>query len=236
MQHPKKNEIKPHLSRYWKIPPEHDAEFVARMEDILDVYERPYDPKRPVVCVDESFKQLVGEVRAPIPMSPGQSVRIDDEYERKGIAEIFMAVEPLAGKRRVEVTATRTRKDWAEFIRHLVQEDYADAEKIILVQDNLNIHSTASLYEAFPAAEARRIAERLELHYTPKHGSWLNIAEIELSVYKRLCIPGRIDSIERMQEMTRIWNHGRNTRQTKVDWQFRTADARVKLRRLYPSL
>ena len=164
MQHPKKNEIKPHLSRYWKIPPEHDAEFVARMEDILDVYERPCDSKRPVVCVDESFKQLVGEVRAPIPMSPGQSVRIDDEYERKGIAEIFMAVEPLAGKRRVEVTATRTRRDWAEFIRRLVDEDYADAEKIILVQDNLNIHSTASLYEAFPAAEARRIAAGTALH------------------------------------------------------------------------
>ena len=136
----------------------------------------------------------------------------------------------------MEVTATRTRRDWAEFIRRLVDEDYAGAEKIILVQDNLNIHSTASLYEAFPAEEARRIAERLELHYTPKHGSWLNIAEIELSVYKRQCIPGRIDSIERMQEMTRIWNEDRNTRQAKVDWQFRTADARVKLRRLYPSL
>ena len=236
MQHVKKNEIKPHLSRYWKIPPEQDAAFVACMEDILDAYELPYDPACPVVCMDESLKQLVGEVRPPIPVSPGQSQRIDDEYVRLGTAEIFLAVEPLAGKRFVEVTETRKRTDWAHFVRELVDVHYPGAEKLRLVLDNLNIHSTASLYEAFPPEEARRIAGKLELHYTPKHGSWLNIAEIELSAYKRQCIPGRIATIERMCEMTRAWNEDRNTCQTKVDWQFRTADARIKLKRLYPKL
>ncbi len=206
------------------------------MEDLLTVYELPYDPEFPVVCLDESFKQLVGEVRPAIPMSPGQSLRMDDEYVRKGIGEIFMAVEPLGGKRFVEVTERRTRADWAHFVRDLVDVHYPGAKKIRLVEDNLNIHSVASLYEAFPPAEARRLAEKLELHFTPKHGSWLNIAEIELSAYKRQCIAGRIDSIERMREMTRAWNEDRNTRQTKVDWQFTVDKARIKLKRLYPNL
>ena len=206
------------------------------MEDILTVYEMPYDPEVPVVCLDESFKQLVGELRPPIPMSPGQSLRMDDEYVRKGIGEIFMAVEPLGGKRFVEVTERRTRGDWAHFVRNLVDVHYPRAKKIRLVEDNLNIHSLASLYEAFPPAEARRIAEKLELHFTPKHGSWLNIAEIELSAYKRQCVAGRIDSVDRMREMTRAWNENRNTRQCKVDWQFTVDKARIKLKRLYPNL
>ena len=206
------------------------------MEDILTVYELHYDPEVPVVCLDESFKQLVGEVRPPIPMSPGQSLRMDDEYVRKGIGEIFMAAEPLGGKRFVEVTERRTRVDWAHFVRNLVDVHYPHAKKIRLVEDNLNIHSLASLYGAFPPAEARRIAEKLELHFTPKHGSWLNIAEIELSAYKRQCVAGRIDSVQRMREMTRAWNENRNTRQSKVDWQFTVDKARIKLKRLYPNL
>ena len=206
------------------------------MEDILTVYEMPYDPEVPVVCLDESFKQLVGELRPPIPMSPGQSLRMDDEYVRKGIGEIFMAVEPLGGKRFVEVTERRTRGDWAHFVRNLVDVHYPRAKKIRLVEDNLNIHSLASLYEAFPPAEARRIAEKLELHFTPKHGSWLNIAEIELGAYKRQCVAGRIDSVDRMREMTRAWNENRNTSQSKVDWQFTVDKARIKLKRLYPNL
>jgi len=206
------------------------------MEDVLKVYSRPYDPRRPVVCMDESSKQLIGEVRDPIPMSPGESLRVDDEYERKGVVEIFMAVEPLAGQRKVKVTAKRTREDWAEFIRGLVDEEYAASEKVVLVMDNLNTHGLASLYKAFDPQEASRIADRLEIHYTPKHGSWLNIAEIELSVYKRQCIAGRIPTFEQMEAMTKRWNEDRNSTQTKVDWQFTTSDARTKLKRLYPKL
>ena len=206
------------------------------MEDVLRVYERPYDPARPVVCMDETCKQLVGEVRNPIPMSPGQSERVDDEYVRQGVAEIFMAVEPLAGWRDVRTGEHRGRVDWAHFIRDLLDGRYAAAEKVVLVMDNLNTHEMASLYQAFPPAEAERLVRRLELHYTPKHGSWLNIAEIELSVYKRQCIGGRIPTLERLEEMTRQWNENRNSRQRKVDWQFAVEDARVKLKRLYPNL
>lgn len=204
------------------------------MGDVLSVYERPYDPKRPVLCADESLKQLVGEVRPPIPMMPGESLRVDDEYVRLGTAEIFLAVEPLAGRRFVEITATRKAVDWAHFIRRLVDVEYPDADVIVLVGDNLNIHSIASLYEAFPPDEARRLASKLELHFTPKHGCWPDIAEIELSVFKRQCIPGRIDSLEKMRQMTNAWCEDRNTRQTKVNWQFTTKDARTKLKRLYP--
>ena len=206
------------------------------MEDVLWVYEQPYDPDRPVVCMDESCKQLVGEVREPIPMSPGQSERVDDEYVRNGVAEIFMAVEPLAGWRDVRTCEHRGREDWAHFIRDLLDGRYAEAEKVVLVMDNLNTHEVASLYQAFPPTEAERLAQRLELHYTPKHGSWLNIAEIELSVYKRQCIAGRIPTLECLEKMTRRWNEDRNSRQRKVDWQFRAEDARVKLKRLYPKL
>ena len=206
------------------------------MEDVLSVYLKPYDPMFPVVCMDESSKQLVGEVARPIPMAPGHPLLKDDEYVRNGVAEIFMAVEPLAGFREVKITGRRTMVDWAVFIQDLVDGRYAAAERIVLVMDNLNTHGIASLYEAFPAAEALRIAQRLEIHHTPKHGSWLNIAEIELSVFKRQCLPERIPDIEEMRRMTKAWNMERNSRQNRVDWQFTAEDARIKLKRLYPKL
>jgi hypothetical protein len=204
------------------------------MEDVLEVYARPYDRDFPVVCMDESSVQLIGEVHAPIPAAPGHSELKDDEYIRKGVASIFMEVEPLGGKRKVKITERRTRIDWAHFIKEMLEERYADAEKVVLVMDNLNTHNTASLYSAFPPEEARCLAERLEIHYTPKHGSWLDIAEIELSVLKRQCLAGRIDCIEKMRNEVAAWNTDRNNKQATVDWQFRTNDARIKLKRLYP--
>ena len=206
------------------------------MEDVLEVYRRPYDAKRPVVCMDESSKQLVGEVTDPIPAAPGHPLLRDDEYVRNGVAEIFMEVEPLGGRRHVAVTERRTRIDWANQIRDMLELRYPDAEQVVLVMDNLNTHSIASLYEAFPPEDALRLARRLEIHHTPKHGSWLNIAEIELSVLKRQCLPERIPEITLMRQKVKIWNQDRNTKQSKVDWQFTTEDARVKLKRLYPKL
>ncbi len=206
------------------------------MEDVLNVYSRPYDPKFPVVCMDESSIQLIGEVSKPIPAAPGHPELIDDEYVRKGVASIFLEVEPLGGKRHVKITERRTRIDWAWFVREMLEERYPNAEKVILVMDNLNTHNIASLYTAFPAELARSLADRLEIHHTPKHGSWLNIAEIELSVLKRQCLAGRIDCIEKMRNSVAAWNIDRNNRQTKVDWQFQTSDARIKLKRLYPKL
>jgi hypothetical protein len=206
------------------------------MEDVLEVYKRPYDATRPVVCMDESSKQLIGEVIPPIPMAAGHPVLKDDEYVRNGVAEIFLAVEPLVGQRTVKVTERRTRLDWAYFIRDLVDGQYGSAERVVLVMDNLNTHSTASLYEAFPAEEALRLSKKLEIHYTPKHGSWLNVAEIELSVYKRQCLPERVPTLEEMRALTRAWNEDRNSKQTKVDWQFFSEDARIKLKRLYPKV
>ena len=234
MQHFKKNELKPHLSKYWKIPPDQNASFVASMEDILEVYARPYNPEYPVVCMDESSMQLIGEVTQPIPAAPGHPVLMDDEYIRKGVANIFIEVEPLGGMREVKITDRRTRIDWAYFIREMLEQRYAGAEKVVLVMDNLNTHNIASLYTAFPPEEARSLANRLEIHFTPKHGSWLNIAEIEFSALKRQCLNRRIDSIEKMRSEVSVWNKDRNTCQTKVDWQFKTEDARVKLKRLYP--
>ena len=206
------------------------------MEDVLGVYARPYNRNFPVVCMDESNVQLIGEVHEPIPAAPGHSVLVDDEYVRNGVASIFIEVEPLGGKRKVKITERRTRVDWAHFIKEMLEERYADAEKVVLVMDNLNTHNTASLYAAFTPEEARRLANRLEIHYTPKHGSWLNIAEIELSVLKRQCLAGRIDCIEKMRAKVATWNIDRNNRKTKVDWHFRTNDARIKLKRLYPKL
>ncbi len=206
------------------------------MEDVLDVYSRPYDPKFPVVCMDESSMQLIGEVHEPIPAAPGHPVLMDDEYVRKGVANIFIEVEPLGGRRKVKITATRKRIDWAFFTQEMLEERYPDAEKVILVMDNLNTHNMASLYTAFPPAKAKRLADRLEIHYTPKHGSWLNIAEIELSVLKRQCLAGRINCIEKVRTKVAAWNTDRNNRQTNVDWQFGTNDARRKLKRLYPKL
>ena len=206
------------------------------MEDVLEVYHIPYDPDYPMVCMDESSKQLIGEVREPIKGKPGCVKKVDDEYVRYGVVEIFMEVEPLAGKRHVAITERRTRKDWAEQIKQMLDERYPDARKVRLVMDNLNTHSIASLYEAFPPKEARRLAERLEIHHTPKHGSWLNMAEIELSVLKGQCLDCRIADMATMQAKVIAWETARNNSANKIDWQFTTSDARIKLKRLYPNL
>lgn len=204
------------------------------MEDLLNTYKRPYDPLFPVVCMDESSKQLIGEVIPPLPMAPGHPVRMDDEYVRNGVAEIFLDVEPLAGKRHVAVTQRRTRADWAHYVKEMLEVRYPDAQKVVLVLDNLNTHGISSLYATFAPAEAFRLAQRLELHFTPKHGSWLNVAEIELSVLKRQCLPERIAQIEAMRERVVTWTAERNQKGTTVDWQFTTEDARIKLKHLYP--
>lgn len=206
------------------------------MEDVLEVYARPYDSKFPVICMDESSTQLIGEVQKPIPAAPGHPVLMDDEYIRNGVASIFMEIEPLAGKRTVKITERRTRVDWANFINEMLEDRYPVAEKVVLVMDNLNTHNLASLYAAFPPEKARNLANRLEIHFTPKHGSWLNISEIELSVLKRQCLAERIDCIDKLRDKVEAWNIDRNNRQTKVDWQFRTKDARIKLKRLYPNI
>jgi transposase len=206
------------------------------MEDVLAVYARPYDPKRPQVCFDEGGKQLIGDVRPPLPMRPGCPRREDYEYERNGTANLFMMFEPLAGVRRVEVTERRTNQDFARMIRRLVDEWYPQAEKIVLVLDNLSTHTPAALYEAFEPAEARRLVEKLEWHYTPKHGSWLNVAEMELSVLARQCLDRRIPDLEALRREVAAWEQKRNAAVVKVDWQFATADARVKLKRLYPTI
>ena len=206
------------------------------MEDVLEVYKRPYNPKRPVVCLDETSKQLIGETRTPVPAAPSQVARYDCEYVRNGVANLFMMFEPLAGQRDVVVTERRTKKDYAERLRDLSDEVYPDAEIIVLVQGNLNTHSPASLYEAFEPAEAQRLAARFEWHYTPKHGSWLDMAEIELGILGRQCLSQRIDNMEELRRQTRAWEKRRDEAQAKVDWQFTTADARTKLKKLYPSL
>lgn len=197
------------------------------MEDVLDVYVLPYDPNRPVVCMDETSKQLIAEVRIAIAATPGHPERYDGEYRRCGVANIFMFTEPLGGWRRVCVTEHRKMLDWAEQIRILLEEDYPDAEHVVLVMDNLNTHSIGSLYEAFDPVKARELARRLEIHYTPKHGSWLNIAESELSVLGRQCLDRRIESMDRLASECQGWNIERNTMQKGVDWQFTTADARI---------
>jgi hypothetical protein len=206
------------------------------MEDVLYVYHLPYDSDYPMVCMDESCIQMIGEVREPVPCKPGQPARIDDEYVRNGVAQIFMEVEPLAGKRHVAVTEHRTRKDWAIQIKQMLDERYPNAIKVRLVMDNLNTHGIASLYETFAPDEARRLVERLEIHHTPKHGSWLNMAEIELSVLKGQCLDRRIADLETMRTEVTAWNRERNNNSKKIDWQFTTADARIKLKRLYPQL
>jgi hypothetical protein len=205
------------------------------MEDVLSVYQLPYDQKYPVVCMDESCKQLIGEVRTPVPMASGQMMRYDDEYVRYGVAEIFLFIEPLKGRRFVHVTKRRTKKDWALQIRDLLQR-YPKARQIRLVMDNLNTHSIASLYETFPADEARRLVERLDIHYTPKHGSWLNMAEIEFSVLSHQCLNRRIATIVSMRNEIIAWQNNRNNRQTPIQWQFTTDTARIKLKKLYPNL
>ena len=206
------------------------------MEDVLEVYKRPYDPKRPVVCLDETSKQLISEAQRPVPAAPGQVAHYDYEYVRKGVANLFMVFEPLAGQRDVEVTDRRTKKDWALCVRKIADEMYPDAEVIVLVQDNLNTHSPASLYEAFEPAEAKRLADRFEFHYTPKHGSWLDMAEIELGILGRQCLARRIDNMGDLRREAKAWETARDAARSKVDWQFTTEDARTKLKRLYPSI
>lgn len=200
------------------------------------MYHRPYDSQYPVVCMDESSKQLIGEVHIPIPAAPGHPVLHDDEYVRNGVAEIFLEVEPLGGRRHVEITEHRKKVDWANFVKGMLDERYPKVAKVVLVMDNLNTHNISSFYQAFPPQEARRLAERLEIHYTPKHGSWLNIAEIELSVLKCQCLGRRIPEIDMMRKEVCVWEKRRNNRNSKVNWQFTTDDARIKLKRLYPKL
>jgi transposase len=204
------------------------------MEDVLAVYHRPYDPKRPQVCVDEIQKTLRSTPRGAILLQPGQPRREDYEYERHGHCALFLAVEPLAGFRRLWVHERRTKLDFAEVLRHLADVVYPDAQVIVLVVDNLNIHHPACLYERFEPAEARRIAERFEWHYTPEHASWLNIAECELSVLKRQCLNSRLPDIDTVRQKVAAWQNQRNQRQTTIDWRFSTEDARIKLKRLYP--
>ena len=204
------------------------------MEDLLALYTQPEDPKRPLVCMDEVPKQLISDVRAPIPAQPGQPERVDYAYQRNGVANLFMFFEPFRGKRHVRVTDTRTRIDWAEAMRELSDEIHPEAEQIVVVLDNLNTHTPAAFYLAFEPEEARRLVQRFEFHFTPKHGSWLNMAEIELSVLSRQCINRRIPNEHALLHQVQAWVDDRNSKVVKVDWRFSTADARIKLKRLYP--
>ena len=224
------------MKKCFCIPPEKNAAFVANMEDVLDVYHRPYDEACPVICMDEKPYQILDECRQPIPMKPGKAKRHDSEYVRNGTCSIFVFCEPLKGWRKVSVSKRRTRVDWARNVAELLEVHYPDAPKICLVMDNLNTHAISSLYEAFPAARARELAKRLEIHYTPKHGSWLNIAEIELSVLTSQCLGRRIPSMETLAAELDAWNCARNNTCASVNWQFTTEDARIKLHRLYPNI
>jgi len=219
----------------WCIPPQQSAEFVYHMEDVLDLYQQPPDPQRPVVCVDETFQQLIGEVRDPLPVQPGQVERYDSVYVRNGVASLFVAFEPLAGWRHVAVTDSRRRGDWAHFVAGLLAGPYREAPTLVLVMDQLNTHSPASLYEVFAPDKAQRLANRLEIHYTPKHGSWLNMAEIEWSVLVR-DLPERIGSRATLEQHIAVWEQRRNQSGNKANWQFTTEDARIKLRKLYPTI
>lgn len=217
------------------IPPGSSGEFVAGMEQVLDVYRQPYDRLHPVVCMDESPRQLIRETRAALPARPGRTARFDYEYERCGVASVFLAVEPLSGQRMVRVTQQRTRIDWAHFIRDIARF-WGRAEKITLVMDNLNTHTPGSLYQVFKPVAAKRLWDRFRFIYTPKHGSWLNMAEIELNVLTRQCLDRRIDNLPEMQREVATWQNLRNNANSKIDWQFTTGDARIKLKRLYPTL
>lgn len=218
----------------WCIP-KVDAHFVAAMEDVLDCYEKAYNPKEPVVCFDETSKQLIAETRSPLPMKHGQVLRYDYEYERHGTRNLFLFFEPLANWRRVTVTQRRTKKDFAQQMKVLVDEVYPDADCIHLILDNLNTHTTAALYDTFAPHEARRIVKRIRFHYTPKHASWLNMAEIEFSVFSRICLQKRMPDVQTLVRHVQALELERNTKQATVNWQFTTVDARIKLKRLYPS-
>lgn len=229
-----KNDLKPWQKRMWCIPPKHNAEFAFHMENVLEAYRRPYDRRFPLICMDELSKQLTKETRTPLPPKPGRPECFDYEYERNGTANIFAFTEPLTGWRHMAVTGQRTRIDWAQAIRDLVDVHYSKAKRITLVMDNLNTHSLGSLYEAFAPDEARRIINRIEVVYTPKHGSWLNIAEIELNVLTRQCLSRRIPDQSTLAAEVDAWQTERNRQQKGVDWQFTTEKARVKLKHLYP--
>jgi len=226
--------LKPWLTRQWCLPPKANDEFVCAMEDVLEVYKRPYSEANPVVCMDESSKQLIEETRMPEPVKPGQPQKVDYEYQRNGVAHLFMFFAPLSGWRHVEVTDHHAKIDWAHCMKDLVDVHFPHAEKITVVMDNLNTHRAASLYAAFPPQEARRLLSRLELHYTPKHGSWLNMAEMEFSVLMRQCLDRRIPDKDTIKREVAAWEATRNMKSSPVNWRFTVQDARVKLKKLYP--
>jgi hypothetical protein len=218
------------------IPPLESSDFVAHMESVLDIYKCPYDKRFPVVCMDESPKQLIKQTRIPIDRKPGQNAKEDYEYSRQGVVNIFMANEPLKGKRYVKIKSHKTKKDWAYFVRYIADQLYPRVERIILVMDNLNIHKPSALYETFPPEEAKRIWDRFHFIYTPKHGSWLNMAEIELRVLMGQCLNRRIDRASIVRSEVMAWEKDRNNKKAQINWQFRTDDARIKLKRLYPTI
>lgn len=224
------------MKEEWCIPPKEDAAFVCNMEDVLEVYKRPYDPKRPLICMDEMPKQLLADLREPIAVGPGHSARSDYEYQRNGVADLFMLCEPLQGKRFIQVEKQRRRIEWAQVMRYLADELYPEAERIVVVMDNLNTHTPAAFYQVYAPEEARRVIQRFEFHFTPKHGSWLNMAEIELSALARQCLDRRLPDIETLLREVQAWQDLRNSEVVKVRWQFTTADARIKLRHLYPRI
>lgn len=224
------------MYKQWCIQSKANAAFVCAMEDVLSVYKRSFDPEEPLVCMDETSKQLVAEKRNPIPVAPGRPERYDYEYKRNGVCNLFMFFEPLAGKRQVSVTERRTKSDWAMQIKQLLDVHYPKAKKVSLVMDNLNTHKGSSLYEVFEPSEARRLLDRLQIHYTPKHGSWLNMAEIELSVLSRQCLDRRIPDKQTLTTEVTAWQNRRNTVESKIDWRFTNDEARIKLKRLYPTL
>ena len=232
----KRNELKPWQKKAWCIPPAANAEFVYHMEDVLDVYKRPADPEKPLVCFDETPTQLVSEKRLPLPLEPGKPERYDYEYHREGVVNVFIFFAPLQNWRHIKVTERRTKADWAECMRQLVDDFFPEAKKVTVVQDQLNTHKPAALYEFFEPTEAKRILDRLEFHFTPKHGSWLNMAEIELSVLSSQCLDRRIPDQATLAQETAAWATERNSSAATVHWRFTTEDARIKLRRLYPSI
>ena len=218
------------------IPPLESSDFVAHMESVLDIYKCPYDKRFPVVCMDESPKQLIKQTRIPLARKPGQDTKEDYEYSRQGVVNIFMANEPLKGKRYVRIKSRKTKKDWAYFVRYIADRLYSKAEKIILIMDNLNTHKPSALYETFPPEEAKRIWDRFHFIYTPKHGSWLNMAEIELRVLMGQCLNRRIDRASLVRAEVTAWEKDKNNKKAQINWQFRTDDARIKLKRLYPTI
>ena len=232
----KKNQLKPWQKKQWCIGPTGDGSYIYHMEDVLEVYVQPYDEKRPQVCFDEGSVQLLSEKRPPLEMEPGKVQKVDYEYEREGFCSLFLACEPLKGQTVIQVKERRTKADFAHFIQHLVDEVYPEAEQIVLVMDNLNTHTPGSLYHVFPPEEAMRLWKKLEIHYTPLHGSWLNMAEIELSVLGRQALSGRLKNLTSVQERVGAWQSRRNAHPVTVNWRFTTQDARIKLKRLYPSL